>query len=220
MNALRTNEDPGAQATELKTSSVALLLIDVINPMDFPGAEDLLPSATKAAQNIVRLKRRAHAAGIPAIYVNDNFNRWHLGFRELVDGFQAAEVPGLPVIELLSPELQSDYYILKPNHSGFFHTGLHVLLERLHARTTVLTGFATDICVLFTANDAYMRGFEVVVPRDCVASESYADHDHALRHMARLLKADIGCSSNLDLERLRRSAGSSGGELPGRIFRP
>jgi nicotinamidase-related amidase len=212
---LRTNENPAvSDSTELKASSVALLLIDVINPMDFSGAEDLLPSATKAAQNIVRLKRRARDAGIPAIYVNDNFNCWHLGFRELADRFRAAEVPGLPVIQILNPELQSDYYILKPNHSGFFHTGLQVLLERLKTRTTILTGFATDICVLFTANDAYMRGFNVVVPRDCVAAESEADHEHALRHMARLLKADVVCSSNLDLEELRRATHSSSGKSP------
>jgi nicotinamidase-related amidase len=185
----------------------------------FPGAEDLLPSAAKAAQNIVRLKQRARDAGIPAIYVNDNFNCWHLGFRELTDRFQAADVPGLPIIQLLNPELQSDYYILKPSHSGFFHTGLKVLLERLKTRTTVLTGFATDICVLFTANDAYMRGFEVVVPRDCVASECETDHDHALRHMERLLKADIVCSPLLDLDHLRR-ADSPTEVSPGQVLRP
>jgi nicotinamidase-related amidase len=183
----------------------ALLLIDVINPMDFRGAEALLPAATKAARNIARLKRRARDAGVPAIYVNDNFDCWHLGFRELVAKFQAADVPGLPIIRLLEPDSQSDFYILKPCHSGFFRTALEVLLERLNTRTTVLTGFATDICVLFTANDAYMRGFEVVVPRDCVASEREADNDHALRHMARLLKADVIGSDMLDFQRIQRA---------------
>jgi nicotinamidase-related amidase len=203
------NEEPGDRnSTGLRPCSVALLLIDVINPMDFPGAEALVSPASKAAGSIARLKRRARDAGIPAIYVNDNFNCWHLGFRELADRFKARNVPGLPIIRLLDPELESDYYILKPSHSGFFHTGLPVLLERLKVRTTVLTGFAADICVLFTANDAYMRGFHVVVPRDCVASESAADHDHALRHMARVLKADVERSESLDLDRLRREAGS------------
>ena len=84
----------------LRQSPAALLLIDVINPMDFRGAEALLPAATKAAQNIARLRRRAHDANIPVIYINDNFDCWHLGFSELVDKFRAAKVPGLPIIRL------------------------------------------------------------------------------------------------------------------------
>lgn len=187
----------------LRRSPAALLLIDVINPMDFQGAEALLPAAIKAAQNIARLRQRARDADIPVVYVNDNFDCWHLGFSELVDKFRAAKVPGLPIICLLEPEPQSDYYILKPCHSGFFRTGLEVLLERLETRTTIVTGFATDICVLFTANDAYMRGFKVVVPGDCVASEREADNDHALHQMARLLKAEIVTSDKLDFERIR-----------------
>jgi len=191
--------------TELKTSTVALLLIDVINPMDFEGASALLPSAIRAAPHIGRLKRRAREAGVAVVYVNDNFDCWHLGFRELIDKFRAANVPGLPILRLLEPESESDYYILKPRHSGFFHTALEVLLMRLETRAVILTGFATDICVLFTANDAYMRGFDIVVPTDCVASEREADNERALRHMARVLKAEVAPSDELDLERLRRA---------------
>ena len=72
----------------LRQSPAALLLIDVINPMDFRGAEALLPAATKAAQNIARLRRRAHDANIPVIYVNDNFDCWHLGFSERSTNFE------------------------------------------------------------------------------------------------------------------------------------
>jgi nicotinamidase-related amidase len=201
-------------------SHVALLLIDVINPMDFQGAEALLPAATKAAQNIARLRRRARDADIPIVYVNDNFDCWHLGFSELVDKFRAARVPGLPIIRLLEPEPESDYYILKPCHSGFFRTGLEVLLERLGTRTTIVTGFATDICVLFTANDAYMRGFGVVVPRDCVASERESDNDHALRHMARLLKAEIVASDKLNFPRIQQRTDKGSRIFAGRILRP
>jgi nicotinamidase-related amidase len=208
------------RSPELRTSPVAILLIDVINPMDFGGAGALLPAAKKAARNIARLKRRARDAGIPVVYVNDNFDCWHLGFRELVDKFLAANVPGLPIIRLLQPKPESDYYILKPCHSGFFRTGLEVLLERLETRTLVVTGFATDICVLFTANDAYMRGFDVVVPGDCVASERDADNDHALRHMTRLLKAEVIASDMLDFERLGRASGGGRETFDGRIIRP
>jgi nicotinamidase-related amidase len=72
----------------------------------------------------------------------------------------------------------------------------------------VLTGFAGDICVLFTANDAYMRGFDVIVPADCVASEREEDNAHALRHMARILKADIATSNVLNFRRCAAAARS------------
>lgn len=188
------------KSPDIRASPIALLLIDVINPMDFDGAESLLPAATRAAERIAHLKRRAHQLGAAVIYVNDNFDCWHLGFRELVEKFKAANVPGLPIIRLLEPAPQSDFYILKPCQSGFFRTGLEVLLGRLESQTLVLTGFATDICVLFTAYDAHMRGFEVVVPKDCVASERETENDHALRQMARLLKAEIVTSEDVDLE--------------------
>ena len=186
---------------EVQRSPIALLLIDVINPLNFAGARKLLPPAISAARRIARLRKQAREFAIPVIYVNDNFDCWHLGFRELVEKFIAADVPGMPLIRLLAPEPEQDFYVLKPSHSGFFRTGLEVLLSRLEAQTLVLTGFAGDICVLFTANDAYMRGFDVIVPADCVASEREADNAHALAHMARILKADISTSEDLNLRR-------------------
>lgn len=188
--------------SQVPESPVALLLIDVVNPMDFDGAEALLPYAIAASRQIERLRDRSRAAGVPVIYVNDNFDCWHLGFRELVDKFRAAQVPGTPILDRLAPAVERDFYILKPCHSGFFRTGLEVLLERMKARALVLTGFATDICVWFTANDAYMRGFRVIVPADCVASERASDSDRAIRQMARVLKADITASEQLDLGKL------------------
>lgn len=173
-------DDVSRGGGHLSDSRAVLLLIDVINPMNFSGAPALLESALPAARRIQSLKERVHALGLAVIYVNDNFDCWHLGFRELVETFKAQKVPGLPLITLLEPEPDRDYYILKPSHSGFFRTGLEVLLERLKACTLILTGFAGDICVLFTANDAYMRDFRLLVPRDCIASERPENNDHAL----------------------------------------
>ena len=82
-------------------------------------------------------------------------------------------------------------------HSGFFSTTLDVLLERLHVQRLVLTGFAADICVLYTANDAYMRDFKVAVPSDCVASETKRQCLFALEHMTRRLKADTRPSDKI-----------------------
>ena len=62
--------------------------------------------------------------------------------------------------------------MLKPKHSGFFSTTLDVLLAQLGVKTVIITGMAANICVLFTANDAYMRDLDVLVPSDCVASNT------------------------------------------------
>ena len=180
---------------------VALLLIDVVNPMDFDGAENLMPHALRAADAIAALKHRAHVAGIPVIYVNDNYGRWHLGFRDLVEEFRNRGVPGVPLIERLLPDVGSDLFVLKPKHSAFYGTSLDVLLHVKNVRRLILTGFAGNICVFFTANDAHMRGYEVAVPADCIASETREDNDYALRQMARVLGADVRASPSIDLVR-------------------
>jgi nicotinamidase-related amidase len=185
-------------------SSAALLLIDVVNPLEFEGAEDLYRNVQPVVRRIAALKQRARDAGLPTIYVNDNFDCWHLGFRELIERVRGSGFRGSGLVDLLAPDPEHDHFVLKPLHSGFFRTGLEVLLERLGVETVILTGIAGDICVLFTANDAYMRGYRVVVPADCVASERVADNDHALRQMERLLKADVTPSTTLDLDAFAR----------------
>ena len=168
----------------------ALVLIDVINDFDFPKAEALLRHALPAADRIAALKERARRARIPTIYANDNFGRWRSDFRQQIEHCLEEGRRGSQIVELLRPA-ENDYFVLKPMHSGFFSTTLEVLLERLQVRRLVLTGFAADICVLYTANDAYMRDFKVAVPSDCVASETKRQYRFALEHMTQRLKADI-----------------------------
>jgi nicotinamidase-related amidase len=73
-----------------------------------------------------------------------------------------------------------------------------VLLAYLQARTVVLTGVTGDMCVLFTANDAYLRDLHLFVPRDCVASLSEKANERALAQMATVLKADTRPSTELE----------------------
>lgn len=178
--------------------ATALLLIDVVNALDFEGSDRLLPHARRASRRIAALRERARAARVPSIYVNDNFDSWHLGFRELVDRVRAGGGPGQELVERLAPDFAHDYFVLKPMHSGFFHSALEVLLRRLEIHRLVLTGFAGDLCVLFTAVDAHMRDFELAVPADCVASETAADNRQALDQMRRRLGADVRPSRALD----------------------
>lgn len=189
-------------------SAVALVLIDVINDLDFDSGEQLLEFALPMADRLAALKQRARNQGIPAIYVNDNFGRWRSDFHAQVQHCLRDGVTGKPVVERLRPE-QDDYFVLKPKHSGFFSTTLDTLLEYLGTRTLILTGVATNICVLFTANDAYMRDFQLIVPEDCVAANTREDNGYALEQICKVLKADIAPSSRLDSEALRRLAADS-----------
>jgi nicotinamidase-related amidase len=188
-----------------ENSPVALLLIDVINDMDFDGAEALVRQAVPMAHQIAALKRRARAAKIPAVYINDNFGRWQSDFRKLVDHVLHDGVPGAEVARILTPD-EDDYFVLKPKHSAFFETTLDTLLAYLGAKTLILTGVAGNICILFSANDAYMRDYMLVVPSDCVASNTAEENRYALRQIEQVLKGDITPSGELDLDALVRRA--------------
>ncbi|PYS80559.1 MAG: isochorismatase [Acidobacteria bacterium] len=186
-------------------SNVALLLIDVINDLDFGGGEELLRHALPMARRLAELKRRARAAGVPVVYVNDNFGKWQSDFKKILEHCLKDGVPGRPVAELLRPE-EDDYFVLKPKHSGFFSTTLDILLDYLGVKTLVLTGLTGDICVLFTAHDAYMRDFHLVIPSDCVASNDPGENEYTLEKMARLMDADTRPSNEIDFAELKRLA--------------
>lgn len=191
-------------------SPVALILIDVINALDFDRGEQLLEYALPMARNIAALKRRAKELGIPTVYANDNFGRWQSDLNQVLDHVLHDGVPGKPLAEILHPE-KDDYFVLKPKHSGFFSTQLDILLDYLGATTLIMTGVQANICVLFTANDAYMRDYALVVPSDCVASVDPAEAEHALKEMQVVLKAQVMPSGELDLGALVAEAGDAAG---------
>ncbi len=178
------------------SSRSALLLIDVINDFDFPGSAGLVRSALPASRRISRLRTRARKAGLPVIYVNDNFGRWRSDFRQQVDHCEQMGGAAGQIVRLLRPT-DDDYFVLKPRHSGFYSTSLDVLLDQLGSRHLILTGFSSEICVLYTANDAYMRGYEISVPWDCVGAETKAGNRRALEQMEKFLKADTRSSRSL-----------------------
>jgi nicotinamidase-related amidase len=183
------------------TCAVALLVIDMINDFEFAHAEGLFPRALEAAKAIAALKKRARGARVPIIYVNDNFGRWRSDFRNLLEHCLGDRVRGRPIAEMLKPD-DEDYFVLKPKHSGFHSTTLDVLLAYLGTKTLVLTGVAGNFCVMFTAHDAYMRDFHLLVPRDCIASQTEEDDRHALEHMGKVIKADTRASSEIDFSKL------------------
>ena len=198
----------GANADEapvaVPVAGTALLLIDVINDLAFDGSDALVAQAESMAAPLARLKRRATAAGVPTIYINDNFGQWRSDFRRTVAHCTARSSPGHRVSRRLRPTAR-DYFVLKPKHSGFFDTTLDTLLETLGIRRVILTGIAGNICVLFTANDAYMREYKIFAPADCIVSNTAADNDHALRQIEAVLKGNVAQSARLRFHSSRAS---------------
>jgi len=185
-------------------AGTALLLIDVINDLAFDGSDALVEQAEAMAGPLARLKRRATTAGVPAIYINDNFGQWRSDFRKTVAHCTARSSPGRRVSLRLKPTSR-DYFVLKPKHSGFFDTTLDTLLETLRIRRVILTGIAGNICVLFTANDAHMREYKMFAPSDCIVSNTAADNDHALRQIETVLRGNIAPSGRLTFQASRGS---------------
>lgn len=184
------------------TNDTALLLIDLINDFEFPRGDELFAQALPMAPRIAALKKRARAAGIPAVYVNDNFGRWQSKFADIVDHCLRDGVRGRPLVEQLIPD-DRDYFVLKPKHSGFYQTPLELLLKHFGTQRLILTGVSTNSCVLFTANDAYMRDIELVVPEDCVAACNAKEHTFAMEQLKNMLKADVRPSTEIDFKRGR-----------------
>ena len=176
----------------------AVLLIDVINPFDFPGGRSFVRKAVTVARRIARLRTRATAADLPVIYVNDNLGKWRSDASSLVEFCTRPGMPGAPVVEILRPR-KTDYVVLKSTLSGFYQTPLETMLRLGGVKTLIVTGFSADNCVLFTAADAYMREFRLVVPRDCIGAKTADAMRRALKTMTGLFGAETGASSGLRL---------------------
>jgi nicotinamidase-related amidase len=201
LKASDKNQDLNGNVPDVSHS--VLILIDLINDFEFPDAEKIFNNTLAIANRIALLKKKAKQAGIPVVYVNDNFGKWQSDFRKLLDHCLNDNVRGKPIAQLLIPD-EDDYFVLKPRHSGFYSTTLEVMLEYLQARTLILAGVAGNICVLFTANDAYLRDFKLIVPGDCIASESEEDNRYALEQMKKVLKADTRLLAEIDFAEMNK----------------
>jgi nicotinamidase-related amidase len=176
----------------------ALLVIDMLNDMVFEGAEQLLPAAEHAASVINTLRERAREAGVPVVYVNDHYGHWHSEKSQLIDYVTRSGAPGRDISRRLLPA-DEEYFVIKPQLSGFYASNLSVLLPKLGAKRLILTGIAADICVLFTAADAHMRDYELWIPADAVASQSDQHTRWALEIMRHSLNAEVRPTSELSL---------------------
>lgn len=175
-------------------SERALILIDFINPLDFPGGEKLAPPALRAARATLKLRERLDKEGVAVVYCNDNYGVWQSDFHSLVSACVGRDDISGEIARLLAPRA-TDLTLLKPRHSAFYGSPLELLLKEMGARQLILCGVAADMCVQMTAADAFLRGgFEVWVPADCIAAETPQAKATAVNYMKTVLKCDVRSS--------------------------
>jgi nicotinamidase-related amidase len=178
--ASRRDRHPGA----------ALLLVDFIHILIGDSGPQLARNALRAARNSARLRQKAYRARIPVIYANDNFGDWRSDFPSLVEACRQRHGCAGELARLLEPGPR-DYSILKPRHSAFYGTPLEFLLDELRVSRLILAGIEADICVMYTAHDAYMRRYRLWVPRNCTAARSPGRLRAALDFMKSGNKAEV-----------------------------
>jgi nicotinamidase-related amidase len=191
---------PGVITDTTAKHGTALLIVDMINAFDYEDGAELFENAVPAAEAIAELKRKCVQGEVPAIYVNDNFHKWHNSFASTIDAVEEASTEGRRMVSLLRPN-KEDYYVLKPHRSGFYKTPLGLLLSELEVSRVILTGVTTDMCILHTGQDAYIRGFELVVPGDCTAALRQEYHSQSLEILKRTGNADTRDSAEIRLDR-------------------
>ncbi|MEU2422095.1 isochorismatase family cysteine hydrolase [Streptomyces sp. NPDC007851] len=194
------------------TDGRALVVIDMINTYDHEDAELLLPAAKQVVPVLADLIGRAREAGVPVIYVNDNFGRWRSHHGELVE--TALSRPHADLVEPIRPDDDS-LFVVKARHSIFYDTPLSYLLWQLGVGTVVLTGQVTEQCVLYSALDAHIRHLEVTVPKDAVASIHPHLAEAALEMMERNMGARIVLAKEVGFLGTRGAAPEETARQPG-----
>jgi nicotinamidase-related amidase len=172
----------------------AVIVVDMLNAYEHDDADRLVDSVEGAIEPIAALVGRAVEQGVEIIYVNDNYGDWTPSQRELSERALNGNRPDL--VEPILPPDEVDF-LVKARHTIFYMTPLEYLLGQRGIDHLVLVGQVTEQCILYSALDAYVRHFEVTVPRDCVAHIHEHLADAALEMMERNMKAELTAATEV-----------------------
>jgi nicotinamidase-related amidase len=177
--------------------TAALIVTDMLNRYEHEDAEPLLESVKGVVPHLRDLIARARECELLVAYVNDNHGDWTAGREKLAEAAMGGAAPALVEPLLPPPDLP---FIVKARHSVFYGTQLEYMLRQHGITRLVLTGQVTEQCILYSALDAYVRHFEVVVPPDAVAHIHADLADAALKMMRINMRAHTpSCAEALDV---------------------
>jgi nicotinamidase-related amidase len=176
--------------------ATALIVVDMLNHYEHEDAEALRRSVYDTLPPIQDIVQRARAGDVPIVYVNDNHGDWSAGRPELCRRALEGSDPSL--VEPIVPDEQAAF-LVKARHSIFYETQLDYMLRHQAIERIVLTGQVTEQCILYSALDAYVRHYSIVIPRDAVAHIHKDLADAALRMMEINMAAEITTATQCNL---------------------
>jgi nicotinamidase-related amidase len=184
---MRVNSEPPGIPDSM--SDTAVLVVDMMNTYQHPDAEDLIPNVEKIIEPLTDLVRRARESDdVDLVYVNDNYGDFTAEFSDIVRSACDGARPDL--VKPILPTAQCRV-MTKVRHSAFYATPLAYLLNRLETKRLIITGQVTEQCILYTALDAYVRHFSVVIPTDAVAHIDADLGDAACKMMQQNMSAEL-----------------------------
>jgi nicotinamidase-related amidase len=164
----------------LEAKFTALIIVDMQN--DFVRSHGKLyvgRLAEKSIPAIANLIRKAREKTVPVVYTKDWHSRGDPEFK-LWGEHCLAGSEGAKIVNELAPK-EGDITIKKATYDPWFKTNLEEILVNRVVRSLVVTGTVSNICVLHTAAGGAIRGFNIVLPLDCVSPlEAYREIDQAL----------------------------------------
>ncbi len=181
MKADSFSEKRKKSSLRFEKQSAAVLVVDMLNDFFKPGGKMVLEGGYVLFDPIRDLLRKARSVKVPVIYVNDSHRA---GLKEDREFKKRAEhciegTWGAQVVDELKPQ-NDDVIITKRRFSGFFETDLDLTLKDLQVDTVIVMGVVTNICVRSTIHDAFFRGYQVIVPRDCVMATGEREQESSL----------------------------------------
>ncbi|PEL06148.1 cysteine hydrolase family protein [Bacillus sp. AFS017336] len=173
----------------------ALLIVDLINSFTFKHGSILLEKSLHMIPKINYLRELFKNKKLPIVYVNDYYKIENPTPEKLIK--YCINPLSYDLISHIKPS-DEDYFIFKPNYSGFYLTKLEDLLNELKVTHLVIVGVAGNRCVLFTANDAFMRNYNLIIPQDAISSVTDYDESVTIYMMKDILNATIILSQEIE----------------------
>ena len=171
----------------------ALLIVDMINEYLHSDGKMYCAEGRRIIPNINKLIFHAHKYQWQVIYIktaleNDSdplARKW--GMHAVKDTWSSS------IIDELSLET-GDLVVNKKTYDGFYETELEDLLRKRNIGKVFVCGIHTHVCVLLTALGAFYRGYEVIIPEDCMATDKKINHETRLP----FFQTHVGTLTSLD----------------------
>lgn len=165
----------------------AVVILDMTH--DFVHGMLTTPRAFTVIEPLKKLISFAHANDMPVIYVSDA----HLDVDRELEIWGPHSMKGTKGAEIIEelPVSEDDYLLEKRTYSGFFETGLDLLLRNLDTNSVIITGLHANMCCRHTSADAFALGYEIIVPRETTNAFSEEEYQDGLAYLERMYMARV-----------------------------